>query len=151
MDSVHVSRDLHAADLVALIVEKPLGGCGIGYLMEGAANAGFSEFAFSVTALECISPNYSFGHELGHNMGCNHARSDGTGLGAFDFSFGFKDPQETFRTIMAYDCPSGCPRVRHFSNPSVTFTGKPTGTATENNAQSINDVRRLVANFRRSP
>jgi hypothetical protein len=150
LDAVHSLRDQHRADLVKLIVREPLGGCGIAFLMAGASNPGFSESAFSVTAQECITPNYTFGHELGHNMGCNHAPSDPTGTGAFSLSFGHKEPQNRFRTIMAYNCSTPCPRVLQFSNPSVFFMGVPTGTVTENNAQSINDVRRLVANFRRS-
>jgi len=150
LDSVHTLRDQHRADFVKLIVADSLGGCGIAFLMAGASNPGFSESAFSITSQNCITPNYTFGHELGHNMGCNHAPSDPTGTGAFSFSFGHKNSQNRFRTMMAYNCSTPCPRILHFSNPSVLFMGFPTGTPTENNAQSINDVRRLVANFRRS-
>jgi hypothetical protein len=150
LDSVHALRNQHRADFVKLMVANPLGGCGIAFLMAGASNPGFSESAFSVTAQNCVTPNYTFGHELGHNMGCNHEPSDPTGNGAFSFSFGYKEPQSRFRTMMAYNCSTPCPRVLHFSNPSILFMGRPTGIPTQNNAQSINDVRRLVANFRRS-
>ncbi len=150
LDDVQALRDRYKADLVQLVVSKPLGGCGIAYLMEGDSNSSFSESAFSVTPQGCISPNYSFGHELGHNMGCNHAPADPTGLGAFPFSFGFKDILNRFRTIMAYDCTPSCPRILHFSNPSVFYMGLPTGTTSQNNAQTINNVRKLIANFRSS-
>lgn len=47
-----------------------------------------------------------------------------------------------YRTIMSYSC--GTPYIFYFSNPDVSYLGKPTGTATENNARSIrnNMVRR---------
>jgi hypothetical protein len=38
--------------------------------------------------------------------------------------------------------------VLHFSNPGVNYLGNPTGTASQNNALSINNVRTTVANFR---
>ncbi|MEA2603771.1 MAG: peptidyl-Asp metalloendopeptidase [Acidobacteriota bacterium] len=150
LDEIQILRDKYKTDLVQLVVSKPLGGCGIAFLMEGDNNSAFSESAFSVSSQDCISPNYTFGHELGHNMGCNHAPADPTGTGAFSFSFGFKDPLNRFRTVMAYDCTPSCPRVLQFSNPAVFYMGLPTGTATQNNAQTINNVRKLVANFRSS-
>jgi hypothetical protein len=149
MDNVHALRDTHSADLVKLIVERG-DACGLAYLMPGV-NPFFASLAFSVTLRGCVSPNYTFAHELGHNEGSNHAPEDPTGWGAFPYSFGYKHPSNLFRTVMAYDCSGGgCPRVLHFSNPSVNYLGNPTGTATQNNALSINNVRTTVANFRSS-
>lgn len=148
MDNVHSLRNTYGADLVKLVVSTSAGGaCGIAFLMCGS-NPSFESSAFSVTARNCISPNYTFGHELGHNMGSNHAPDDPTGCGAFNYSFGYKDPLDRFRTVMAYDCSPSCPRVLHFSNPSVYYSGAVTGTSTQNNATSINNVRTVVANFR---
>ena len=148
MDNVHTLRNTYGADLVKLVVSTSSGGaCGIAYLMCGS-NPAFESNAFSVTARNCISPNYTFGHELGHIMGSNHAPDDPTGCGAFSYSFGYKDPLDRFRTVMAYDCSPTCPRVLHFSNPSVFYNGWVTGTSTQNNATSINNVRTVVANFR---
>jgi hypothetical protein len=98
MDEVHGLRDQYGADLVQLVVE---GGCGVAYLMSGN-NPNFAPYALSVVSRLCISPNYSLGHELGHNMGCNHAPEDPVGTGAYDYSFGYKDLDHGFRTIMAY-------------------------------------------------
>jgi peptidyl-Asp metalloendopeptidase len=148
MDTVHTLRNTYGADLVKLVVGAATDACGVAYLMSGSNNTGFASSAFSVTARDCISPNYTFGHELGHNMGSNHAPSDPTGTGAFSYSFGYKDPQARFRTVMAYDCSPSCPRVLHFSNPNVFYNGWVTGTSTQNNATSINNVRTVVANFR---
>ncbi len=147
--SVQALRDSVGADLVALIVANSAEACGVGYIM--TSTAGFAAYGYSVTAYSCISPNYSFGHELGHNMGSSHAPEDG-GAGFYPYSFGYKHPGRLFRTVMAYDCPSGgCPRVLHFSNPDVAYSGAPTGTAAQHdNARSIDDNASAVANFRQA-
>ena len=83
-------------------------------------------------------------------MGSSHAPEDG-GSGLYPYSFGYKHPSNLFRTVMAYDCPGGCPRVLHFSNPNVNYSGAPTGTvAQHNNALSINNAANTVANFRQA-
>lgn len=147
--SVQTLRDSLGADLVALIVANSAEACGVGYIMTNPA--GFAAYGYSVTAYSCISPNYSFAHELGHNMGSSHAPEDG-GAGFYPYSFGYKHPGRLFRTVMAYDCPSGgCPRVLHFSNPDVAYSGAPTGTAVQHdNARSIDDNAATVANFRQA-
>jgi hypothetical protein len=153
MDAVHGRRDALGADLVQLVVGNAAGGaCGIAWLMNSLAPS-FADYAFSVTAYPCISPNYTFGHELGHNMGSNHAPEDGmNNAPLYPYSFGYKHPANLFRTIMAYECAvSSCPRILYFSNPAVLYNGAPTGTATQNNnALSINNARVTVANFRAS-
>jgi hypothetical protein len=153
MDNVHALRDTYGADMVKLIVANGGGACGVAYLMSGL-NPAFATSAFSVTAQGCISPNYTFGHELGHNMGSNHARQDPIGNGAFSYSYGYKNPSNLFRTVMAYDCAGGsCPRVLYFSNPDVRYRCQPSGivnTAPDaaDNARSINGARTTVANWR---
>jgi hypothetical protein len=153
MDGVHALRNTHGADMVKLITNSG-GGCGLAYLMAGAS-ASFESSAFSITHQSCVSPNYTFAHELGHNMGSNHAPDDPTGTGAFSYSFGYKKTSTPrFRTVMSYadNCTSPCPRVLHFSSPGVNYVisgvGYPSGTASQDNARSINNVRTTVANWR---
>jgi hypothetical protein len=158
MDSVHALRDSVHADVVSLIVtgyDNPSGACGIAWLMAGN-DPGFAPNAFSVVDITCMTGYYSFGHEMGHNMGLNHARSDPTSTGAYFYSFGYKNPGNLFRTVMAYDCPVSCPRILYFSNPTVTYGGNPTGVATgspsaAHNALSLNNTRVTVANWRPGP
>lgn len=150
LDAVHARRDALGADLVQLVIGPQTNACGIGWLME-TLSAGFATNAFSVSASDCISPNYTFAHELGHNMGSHHAPEDllPGDSALYPYSFGYKQPQHIFRTIMAYDCPVTCPRVLHFSNPNVSRNGRPTGTAVLNdNARSINNARVTIANWR---
>ena len=76
LDEVHQLRDAYGADLVQLVVEEG-DGCGIAYSM-GRAGASFSEWAFSVVERSCIDTTYAMAHELGHNLGCDHAPEDPT-------------------------------------------------------------------------
>jgi hypothetical protein len=158
MDAVHSLRDTYKADLVSLFVtgyNNPSGACGIAWLMSGNSS-GFASNAFSVVDRTCAIGYYSFGHEMGHNMGLNHARVDPVGTGAYPYSYGYKDPGNAFRTVMAYDCPGGCTRIQYFSNPNVSSGGKTTGivetsASSAYNALSMNNTRVTVANWRISP
>jgi Metallo-peptidase family M12B Reprolysin-like/Bacterial Ig domain len=152
MDEVHTRRNALGADMMVLIVGNTAGGaCGVGYVMTSLSTS-FASSAFSVTAYPCISPNYTFAHELGHNMGSAHAPEDGAGQPSlYTYSFGYKNPSNLFRTVMAYNCTSGCPRVLHFSNPSVNYGGAPTGVADQHdNERSINNAALTLANFRQA-
>ena len=153
IDAVHTRRNQLGADLAMLVVGATAGGaCGVGYVMTGLSSA-FAGYAFTVTAYPCISPNYTFAHELGHNMGSAHAPEDGSGQGSlYPYSFGYKHPSNLFRTVMAYNCAgSGCPRVLHFSNPNVAYGGAPTGTAVQHdNTRSINNAASTIANWRQA-
>ena len=150
LDEVHGLRDMYGADLVSMIV----GGsqyCGLGYLMSNPG-AGFQSYAFSVVARGCATGYYSFAHELGHNLGCQHDR-DHAGTGAYSYSFGHRAPDSSWRTVMAY-APG--PRVGHFSNPAVMLNGISTGVVNTSaggadNAMTINTTAPIVAQFRDSP
>ena len=102
VDDTHAVRNAYGADLVRLITDSSASVCGLANVMSGN-NPGFSEWAYSVVEQSCISPNYSFGHELAHNMGSNHAPGDPLNNGAFPYSLGYKDPSDQFRTLMAYN------------------------------------------------
>jgi hypothetical protein len=152
MDHVHGLRNAYGADLVSLIVEGT-SLCGIAWLMLSESNS-FQAFAFSVVARLCATGNFTFGHELGHNMGLQHDRMNAPGDGVFPFSHGYVDIANGFRDIMGVpsSCP-GCIRIQNFSNPNVTFNGSPTGIpqAFPNSADaaaSLNATRLTVANWR---
>ncbi len=152
LDAVHARRNALGADLVKLVVGNTAGNaCGVAWLMQ-SLSSGMAAYAFSVTAYPCISPNYTFGHELGHNMGSNHAPEDGVESSPlYPYSFGYKNPGNLFRTVMAYNCPVNCTRILHFSNPSVSYNSQSTGTAAQhNNALSINNARSTIANWRQA-
>ena len=141
-------RDRYHADLVTLVVSSA-DAAGQAFLMSGV-DPDFAPFAFNVVVRYRFAGLYSFAHELGHNMGSNHAPGDaGNGTGAFPYSFGYKDEQHGFSTIMSYACAT-CERINQFSSSVVTYHGLPTGTALQDTARSITDVRTVVSNFRQA-
>jgi hypothetical protein len=147
-------RDTYCADESVLIVMNT-GYCGIGYLMD-SVGSWFADYAFAVVSRSCATGNYSFAHEMGHNMGAHHDRANASGSGAYPYSYGYQAPDKAFRTIMAYNCPSpGCPRVNYWSNPDVLYGGQPMGVVytapdSADNRRTLNNTALTVANFRAS-
>lgn len=155
LDNVQALRDQYGADLVVLIDENlnDPPECGRAFEMS-TPGPSFATSAFAVVKRTCIIGQYSFAHEMGHNMGASHDRSTGC-AGAYSYSCGYQDPSGQFRTMMAYDCPVSCPRVLYFSNPAVTYLGLPTGVAdalpnAADNARTLNNTAAIVSAFRPS-
>lgn len=141
MDNVHTLRDQYGADLVALIVGSG-DNCGIAYLKPS------SNLAFSVTESSCIA-GYTFGHEVGHNIGTHHDRATHSNP-YFTYGHGYKYSTGGWRTIMAY-ASSVNPetRINYWSNPNVSLWSIPMGTATyEDNARVWDDRAATVAAFK---
>eukprot|EP00571_Detonula_confervacea_P001017 CAMPEP_0172330660 /NCGR_PEP_ID=MMETSP1058-20130122/61517_1 /TAXON_ID=83371 /ORGANISM="Detonula confervacea, Strain CCMP 353" /LENGTH=620 /DNA_ID=CAMNT_0013047885 /DNA_START=14 /DNA_END=1876 /DNA_ORIENTATION=- len=149
--NVATKRAEFGADVVALIIGAP-GFCGIAHLGPR------KERMFSVTNQNCATGNYSFGHEIGHNLGCNHDKGTKGQCGTTNYNYGYRDSTAGFRSILAYGCKDGecdtgsgrCVRVQRFSNNEFNYpdsTGEPIGTATIDNARQINDVRVEVAAY----
>lgn len=128
------------------------GNCGIawvgGYNLTPIKNS--SESAYAVvsegtdmghSAYYCT--DYTFAHELGHNMGLMHDRatvaSQGGGVGALPYAYGY-GRQGTFGTIMSYDFPV----VGRFSNPAdKSCASGPCGVVETDTANSANNVKAL--------
>lgn len=152
MDEVHTIRDWIGADLVSLWTTQSEY-CGLGWMATSATDD-FSAWAFSTVSYSCATGYFSFGHEMGHNLGANHDRKNSDGQGVFPYAYGYQDPAGKFRTIMAYNCPYGCPRLQYFSNPNLNYQGSPLGvqsqkTATSaDNALTFNQRAETVASFR---
>ena len=159
LDEVHDLRDAYKADLVALLIaEGSNNSCGYAYQMN-ALDGWFQEYGFGVTALD-YPGDYTCGpltlaHEFGHNLGNAHDRANAAGAVLFPYSYGYQSPNETFRDIMSYDCPGGCPRINQWANPDVWYEGEPTGVDFESDPANAADVvrsmdgaRLIAANFR---
>jgi peptidyl-Asp metalloendopeptidase len=155
--AVQAQRNAAGADLVALLIrdfappEPGLISCGIAYV----GSAGSTNAAFSVTSTNsaCV---YTFVHEVGHNLGGQHAPDDTlldpAGSPEYPaYARGYKfQGAAPFRTVMAYDCSSGpdCPRILNFSNPAVLENGQVTGTSSQRNASRLNELFPQVAAYR---
>jgi hypothetical protein len=154
MDIVHTLRDAYYADEVVLLINDPEY-CGLAWLMQDVSTL-FQDHAFAVVNWDCATGYYSFGHELGHNMGAQHdwfaVVKYNQALGAYPYSYGYVNASPAWRTIMAYgDACAGCLRIQYWSNPDETYFGLPTGTANADNRQTLNNTAWTVANFRVSP
>lgn len=153
IDDIHAIRDRYGADVVSLIVDRPVS-CGKAYQMVQPMHE-FDDFAFSVIHQSCVTGYYSLAHEIGHNLGSQHDHANvGLAPGIFDFSYGYQDPDRRFRTIMAYRCVGGCVRINHWSNPSIIYNNfGPTGVSTSrpfaaDNRHSLRQTAPIVAGFR---
>ncbi len=122
---------------------NPIPDCGVG--------ESFSEYAFHWVAQNCMRTNFTFTHELGHNLGCEH-HPESTSItpdeASFPWSFAHRVyTPVSFGTIMAPG--SGAVRKLHFSNPDINFEGVPTGIVDEReNARTIDALAPIAANFR---
>jgi len=142
MDNVHALRDQYGADCVAMICQNGQY-CGIAYLMT-SVGPGFEDSAFSVTNYSCATGYYSFGHELGHNMGSTHDPGS-AGSAAYSYSYGFRTSNSQYRTIMAY---SPGTRVNRWSSPNVVYAGFTMGNSSQDNVRSLNNTASTVAAWR---
>jgi len=67
LDDVHAKHDQYFADVVVLIIDDSQF-CGLAYLGPSESRM------FSVTSWNYATGYYSFGHEIAHNLGCQHDR-----------------------------------------------------------------------------
>jgi hypothetical protein len=135
-------RTQNKADLVAALVEDAPGNtAGIGAMgsLSGNKNACWSVIKVGAVG----APNRSFAHEIGHNLGAGHSDSAGAESSAKGLRFTGSDGKD-YRTQMAY-APGT--RIPWYSNPSKSYQGKPTGTASANNAATITKVSSKVAGY----
>jgi Calx-beta domain/Metallo-peptidase family M12/Divergent InlB B-repeat domain len=168
MDEIHAIRNAYGADLVSLWVADGGGSCGLGSLMS-TESAAFASSGFNVVDVDCATGNYSFGHELGHNMGLRHdphvdtsttsvTPAGGGALTVINYAHGYVDLVNRFRTVMSYNdqCRAqtpafDCTRIKYFSNPDAQYLGNAAGNATTgNNARALNDTRETTSNFRQT-
>ncbi len=144
MDEVHIWRTQVGADLVHLLRLGPAGTvAGMAYLSVDwrvppppalPGPSGDRDFGFAVTAHNAAVSNFTFAHEIGHNMGLYHAREDADldidDPTNRDYWFGYRfmslaNPNQVFNTVMAYGSKiSGLSqsRIPHFSNPLAGYT-----------------------------
>ena len=147
MDEVHDLRDIHAADVVILIVDNRQY-CGLATTILAEENE-----AFGVVHWGCATGYYTFAHEIGHLQGARHIIENDPSNKPFEYGHGFCDPNSPYewRTIMAYNCPisTGGPRIQYWSNPDVTFAGDALGTEKlQDNARVLSETANDIASFR---
>jgi hypothetical protein len=144
MDSIHTTRNSVAADIGLLIINNG-SFCGLASGIGSTASS-----AFAAVYWDCATGYYSFAHEIGHLQSARHdPATDGTNS-PYAYGHGYQyNGSPKWRTIMAYNCTGGCPRLNYWSNPNRTFNGQPMGTTTRSdNTRVLNTTRTTVAGFR---
>ncbi|MEM8600413.1 MAG: M12 family metallo-peptidase, partial [Bacteroidota bacterium] len=152
-DEIHALRDQYGGDVAKLIgaSSATYGFCGVAYTIRAYS----ADDAFAVTAQNCATGFYSFGHEIGHLQGARHNPEADSNTLPFAYGHGFTDIVNDFRTVMAYNsssCPGGvCTRVPWWSNPDATYNSNPTGDASErDNARVLDETAADLAAFKNS-
>ena len=80
-------------------------------------------------------------------MGSNHDRNNASS-GAYSYSFGYRTPNNAYKTVMAY-YPGAV--TGRWSGPNVTYNGATMGTSTEDNVRSLVNTGSTVSNWRSGP
>ena len=155
MEEVHDLREKYGIDLMALIMSEPNTG-GIAWVLN--STSGSSIRAFSVNRVQQVANNYTLVHEIGHNMGNSHSRTQQQAAASesgalFHYSVGFQNVQENFVTVMAYN-EGGQVEAPIFSSPTLRFDGNNVGTSNrntpENATRTLKQVKRTIASYRPS-
>jgi hypothetical protein len=142
--SVKTKRNNSGADMVVLIINKS-DYCGLAKTIGATAVD-----AFVTVYYDCATGYYSFAHELGHLFGARHDPAHDPSVLPFVYGHGFQYTSggKAWRTIMAYDCEHGCPRLQYWSNPNVKYNNIAMGSAgTSDNARVLNETAATVAGF----
>ncbi|MFY2762878.1 Calx-beta domain-containing protein [Arenimonas sp. MALMAid1274] len=148
-------RALYGADLLAMVrnFDRAVqNSCGIAYLLGTNGSAFSTSYGFSVTSDRGFGGDncgeWTFAHELGHNMGSHHDNeTTGGEYGAYVYSRGYRITagSASFSTIMGYTTGSQV-RVGLFSSPNLTCQGVPCGIAEEaDNVRSLTNTAPQVA------
>ncbi len=163
-NSVSTLRDRYGADLVSFV--RPFNqaahlGCGVAWISGGTHPANM-DYGFSVVSEgndingnNFFCSEYTFAHEIGHNLGSGHERpgvnpNQGAPCngGVTGYSCGH-GVHNSFGTIMTYLRP----RAELFSNPAFSCNGSPCGVSagsslSADNAASFNITVTNVAAYR---
>ncbi len=146
--NVNNRRNNSGADMAVLIINQS-DYCGLADAIEANASN-----AFAVVYYDCATGYYSFAHELGHLQGARHDPANDPTTTPYAYGHGLQhtSPAPSWRTIMAYNCTGGCPRLQNWSNPNVNYNGIAMGTAaTNDNARVLNETASTVAGFKSRP
>ncbi|MFA7281196.1 MAG: M12 family metallo-peptidase [Sterolibacterium sp.] len=154
LDNIHALRDAYGADLVNLWIEGDGSTCGLAWQMADVSTS-FAEHGFSVVDRSCATGSYSFGHELGHNMGARHDVYADNSVTPYPYAHGYVNfnAVQPWRTIMAlnaacYAAGRRCTRIQYWANPALNYSGEALGDSTADTHLTLNNSAHAVANFR---
>ena len=126
LDTAHLLRHTYCADIMSMVID---GSPSRAFMMgvDFLPPFDFAPYAVSVIHYNSFANSLYFAHMAGHNLGADHDRENTTDWPAYNYSYGYRIPDQ-WRSIMALSAGcSSCPRMLFFSNPDLTFNGLPTG------------------------
>lgn len=163
MDEVHTLRDLYAADFVVFFIDTSSVG-GLGYRPTSYERP---DLAFClVRSQQSDTTSYTTIHEISHNMGNGHSKTQSKQAyneSFYSYAAGWQWDDDSssastgYCSVMTYENfnSSGSDeydRVPHLSNPDVLYNGNATGHAEDGDAaRVIRDGRLYYAAFRNEP
>jgi PKD repeat protein len=140
IDEVLTWRVQYGADLVSMLTTTS---GGVAWVTHSKSHE------FSVVSARYAASSYVLAHEVGHNEDFAHNIENASVNGYANYSYGWwirnASSIYTGRTVMAYNCPGGCSRRAHISNPNVSYNGDATGTATADNARTLTVLKDIIA------
>ena len=146
MDSIHTTRNNTRADVAVLVINNA-SSCG---LASGIGSTAAT--AFAAVHWDCATGYYSFAHEIGHLQSARHDIATDPSTSPYSYGHGYRyEPSSgaRWRTIMAYACTAGCPRLNFWSNPNISYNGVPMGIASSaDNQRVLVNTKATVAAFR---
>ncbi|AWH16655.1 peptidyl-Asp metalloendopeptidase [Stenotrophomonas sp. ZAC14D2_NAIMI4_7] len=146
MDSIHTSRNNTAADVGVLLINNS-SYCGLASGIGSTAST-----AFAAVYWDCATGYYSFAHEIGHLQSARHDIATDPSTSPYAYGHGYRyEPASgsRWRTIMAYACSAGCPRLNFWSNPNINYNGVPMGIASSaDNQRVLVNTKATIAGFR---
>lgn len=156
MDEVHTLRSTTGADLVAGLFDIDDTG---GLAWRIGNPAGVPELGFSVNRVQQVATTTTVAHEMGHNMGLDHSRSQtsnaaGVFGGVFPYSAGYRWAAggAAYSTVMGYGEGTHT-EIPIFSTPLVNWNGSPAGTLTDGGSgpadavTSLNQIKYAVSTY----
>lgn len=168
-------RDYYAADIVLYLTSGsciPLPGHsviqGIAFLpgADGVPVPPAPNWAFAAALYPCSNNpgDWVAAHEVAHVFGANHNMDhdpqnptplEPYAWGHWAREIGTADPRVGARTIMSYinECQlvtDKCPRIQHYSNPTIVVDWFTTGTKFHDNARLISVFAPILAQYRDS-
>ena len=164
LEAVLTARDTYGADLVTMLVDtgSAYGWTGVAYQL--TSWAGHDQWGFSVNSIQAVEISHVLTHEVGHNLGAEHAKNqeDSPGPNTYlsnpsaPYSAGWYfqgDGGLQFHTIMAYNSNFGVHYTSAplFSSPLLQHEGGVAGHSQDgDNARLIRETKGVVANYRQA-
>lgn len=159
-DHIHYLREyFYFADFVSFFIDTQSAG-GLGFRPSTYDRI---DYGYNLVRVQQSDTNsFTTVHELGHNMGSGHSKTQSrqrftSGIQPYAAGWQWDDSSspadDGYCSVMTYENHNGSgddeyDRVAHFSNPDVLYNGNPTGDVDDGNAAKVfRDGREFYAAF----